>query len=79
MGGARRLRTLRKEAGTPSGIIAAQIQQESQFNPHAPGLRSGAQGLTQFMPETWKNVMGDADPMDPEVSIKAQGKYMGQS
>jgi surface antigen len=66
-----------KEAGTPSGIIAAQIQQESQFNPQA---RSpvGAQGLTQFMPETWKNVMGDADPMDPEVSIKAQGKYMGQ-
>lgn len=66
-----------KEAGTPSGIIAAQIQQESQWNPNASSP-VGAQGLTQFMPDTWKNVMGDADPNDPEVSIKAQGKYMSE-
>lgn len=66
-----------KEAGVPSGIIAAQINQESQWNEKAVSP-AGAKGLTQFIPETWEKVMGSADPFDPKQSIKAQGKYMGQ-
>lgn len=44
---------------TPS-IIAAQIDQESNWNPKA-GSSAGAQGIAQFMPSTWASAGKDGD------------------
>jgi soluble lytic murein transglycosylase-like protein len=58
----------------------AQAMAESALNPHAVS-HVGAKGLTQFMPETWDEVMAEtpyADPSNPEDSIKAQSLYMRQ-
>lgn len=79
-------RTLVNKAGsmcdgiTP-GIIAAQITQESAWNPKA-GSPAGAQGIAQFMPSTWASIGkdysgdGDADVWDPADAIPTEGKYM---
>lgn len=64
-----------------SGVIAAQIEAESAWNPRAVSP-VGAQGLTQFMPGTWAmhGIDGDgdgkADPFNPHDAIASQGKYM---
>jgi membrane-bound lytic murein transglycosylase F len=70
-----------EEAGERAPRRAAQARQESGFNPSA---RSpvGAQGLTQFMPGTWREMIRrgaippDASPLDPRMSIRAQDFYM---
>jgi len=58
----------------PSPVIAAQIAQESSFNPQARS-RAGAAGLMQFMPSTseWAgNQMHDAaQPLNPAWAIRA--------
>ena len=54
---------------------AAQAWTESDFNPNAKS-EVGALGITQFMPATWKEWMGSADPTIPQNSIIAQDKYM---
>lgn len=65
----------------PAAAIAAQIQQESQWNPKAVSP-VGAQGLTQFMPDTWRSYARDIDgngkasPFDPADAIDAQARYM---
>ena len=65
---------------TPS-IIAAQIDQESNWNPKA-GSSAGAQGIAQFMPSTWASAGkdgdgdGKADIWDPHDAIWSQGNYM---
>lgn len=62
-------------------VLAAQIQQESGWNPNARSL-VGAEGLAQFMPGTWAvvGVDGDADgradPHDPADAITTQAMYM---
>lgn len=61
-------------------LLAAQIQQESGWNPQAVSP-SGAQGLSQFMPGTWAtwgrdvNNDGSASPFDPFDAIDAQARY----
>lgn len=65
---------------TPA-LLAAQLSQESGFNPHA---RSpvGAVGIAQFMPGTWATWATDGDgdgtasPWDPPDAITAQGRFM---
>ncbi len=59
----------------PAPVIAAQIQQESGWNPYARS-RTGASGLMQFMPATsaWAetvNHWGSVDPTNPQWAIRA--------
>lgn len=56
-------------------LLKAQVKQESNFNPKAVSP-VGAKGLAQFMPATWKELTLDADPFNPENSIKVQAAYM---
>jgi cell wall-associated NlpC family hydrolase len=66
------------EASAP--ILAAQLKQESGFNPRAVSP-VGAQGIAQFMPGTWpgvgrdENGDGRANPFDPADAIPAQARY----
>ena len=64
----------------PPPLIAAQIAQESGWNPNAVSP-VGAQGLSQFMPGTWAaygvdaNGNGTDNPFEPEDAIMAQGAF----
>jgi hypothetical protein len=66
--------------GVTAPLIAAQIEQESGWNPRAVSPK-GAQGLSQFMPGTWAEVGRDANgngvtsPFDPADAIDAQARY----
>lgn len=68
-------------------LIAAQIEQESGWNPdavaHNPPERGGdAMGIAQFQQATWETWSEDANgngvnsPYDPEDAIWAQGRLM---
>jgi cell wall-associated NlpC family hydrolase len=62
-------------AAAPAAIVAAQIQQESDWNPHAVSP-SGAEGISQFLPTTWPNWSKPGEsPFDPDAAIPAQGRY----
>lgn len=61
------------QSGISADVLAAQIQQESAWNPDAESP-AGAQGIAQFMPGTAAQY--DLDPFDPIASIEAQGRYM---
>lgn len=56
-------------------LIAAQIQQESQWNPNAVS-RVGAQGIAQFMPGTWASYGKGGNVFDPAAAIPAQARMM---
>lgn len=62
-------------ASLPVSIAAAQLQQESGWDPKARSS-AGAQGLAQFMPGTWAMYGNGGDPFDPEDAIQAYGRYM---
>ena len=70
--------TLCEEISAP--LVAAQIEQESGWNPDAVSL-AGAQGLSQFMPYTWPfygvdaNNNGVISPFDPPDAIMAQARF----
>ncbi|WP_020498852.1 NlpC/P60 family protein [Sciscionella marina] len=63
-------------------LLAAQIETESGWNPHAHNPSSGAEGLAQFLPSTWNtykidgNHDGTTDPTDPADAIPTQANYM---
>lgn len=69
------------DAGLPPAVLAAQLMQESGFNPRA-GSPAGAQGIAQFIPSTWAvegfdaNGDGKASVWDPEDAIPSQGRMM---
>ncbi|WP_345362770.1 lytic transglycosylase domain-containing protein, partial [Citricoccus nitrophenolicus] len=67
--------TAADHSGLPEAVLAAQINQESRWDPTAVSP-VGAQGLTQFMPATWAQFGDGADPFDPFAAIAAQGRYM---
>ncbi|MEI2784437.1 MAG: lytic transglycosylase domain-containing protein [Candidatus Nanopelagicales bacterium] len=62
-------------------LLAAQIDQESKFTPDAVSP-AGAQGIAQFVPETWQrwgqDLTGDgvADPFNAKEAIDAQARLM---
>lgn len=61
-------------SGLPPEIVAAQLDVESRWDPRAVS-HAGAQGLAQFMPDTWQRY-GRGDPFDPRAAIRAQGVYL---
>lgn len=63
-----------QQLGISPAIIAAQIEQESGWNPNAQGTY-GELGLFQFMPGTWKS-WGTGDPRNPGDELQAYVKYM---
>src|SRR5229473_3382945 len=67
---------LRKQPDFNWRLVAAQIYQESRFEPHRKSW-VGALGLFQIMPATAKG-LGITDPTDPEQSIRGGLKYMHQ-
>lgn len=66
--------------GVTAPLIAAQIEQESSWNPNEES-DAKAQGLSQFIPSTWAQVGRDANdnginsPFDPADAIDAQARY----
>lgn len=65
-----------EESGMSADILAAQLDQESRFDPEAVSP-VGARGPAQFMPETWDEWGDGGDITDPEDSVAAMGRYMG--
>jgi cell wall-associated NlpC family hydrolase len=67
--------------GLPAPVLAAQLNQESGFNPAASST-AGAQGIAQFMPGTWNtwkvdaNGDGQASVWQPADAITGQGHFM---
>lgn len=62
--------------GISPALLAAQINQESGFNPTAVSS-AGAQGIAQFMPGTAK-AMG-VNPWDPASAIDGMARYDRQN
>lgn len=66
--------------GLPPGMLAAQLQAESGWNPRAVS-RKDAEGLAQFVPGTWAahgvdgNGDGVADPFNPVDAIYSAAAY----
>jgi hypothetical protein len=61
----------------PPQLLAAQIKQESGFNPNAVSS-AGATGISQFMPATARE-MGVTNPRDPNQAIPAGAQYLRQN
>ncbi|MEI6372512.1 MAG: lytic transglycosylase domain-containing protein [Actinomycetes bacterium] len=65
----------------PASILAAQIATESGWDPKAVS-GAGAEGIAQFIPQTWKdygydaNGDGTADVFDPADAIPSAAKFM---
>lgn len=65
-----------KALGISAGIVAAQIDDESSWNPNAVSP-AGAQGIAQFEPGTWKEY-GHGSPFDPTAAFAAYTAYMSE-
>lgn len=63
------------ESGLSVDLLAAQIDAESGWNPDATSP-VGAEGLAQFMPQTWATYGDGGDPFNPDDAIAAMGRYM---
>src|SRR5699024_2040622 len=57
------------------GVIAAQLEHESGFDPNAESP-AGAKGIAQFMGPAWETFGNGGDIWNPEDAIAAQGRYM---
>lgn len=68
------LRRTAQRWNVSAALLAAQLYQESRFNPMARSP-AGAQGIAQFMPGTAR-AYGLRNPFDAEAAIDAQGHLM---
>lgn len=64
----------RDKYGLPDQLLERVAYQESRFNPDAVNVRSGAQGLMQFMPATAKEY--GVNPFNPESAINGAARYL---
>jgi hypothetical protein len=60
--------------GLPESVVAAQINEESGFNPNAVSP-TGAQGIAQFEPGTWSS-WGSGSPFNVADAFNAYERYM---
>ena len=60
--------------GLPQQVIAAQIDDESGWNPQAVSP-TGAEGIAQFEPGTWKT-WGKGSPFSPDAAFPAYSRFM---
>jgi hypothetical protein len=67
--------TAAARTGLPASLVAAQINEESGFNPRATSP-VGAQGIAQFMPGTWKSQGVPGSPYDPNAALQGYVKLM---
>tara|TARA_R110002167_G_scaffold139913_1_gene327592 strand:+ start:611 stop:2191 length:1581 start_codon:yes stop_codon:yes gene_type:complete len=73
---------LPEEKMSQQEMFRRQRYKESRFNPKAKNKKSGAMGISQFMPKTILDmkksgaVSKDFDPYNPQQAIDAQEKYM---
>lgn len=63
-----------QSSGVPAPMLLAVAWQESSFNPLAVSSK-GAQGLMQFMPETWTR-FGHGSPFNPLNALQAGARYL---
>ena len=63
--------------GLPVGVVAAQINEESGFQ---PGVSSpaGAEGIAQFLPSTWHGLGCSGSPFNAGDSFRCYATYMSQ-
>ena len=64
----------------PPLLLAAQLETESGFQPGVVSS-AGAQGIAQFMPETWRgewNPWRAQSPFEPSAAIQAEARLMGR-
>lgn len=56
--------------------FVANLLAESSLNPNTPDSKKGAQGIAQFMPETWaKYGEKGKSPYDTDAALEASAKY----
>lgn len=60
--------------GVDPGYMNRLIDIESKGNPNAVNATSGATGLTQFVPGTWKQYGQGGNPTDPNANIDAAAR-----
>ena len=63
-----------RDTGLPAGVIAAQIDDESGWDPKAQS-GAGAEGIAQFEPGTWAQ-WGTGSPYNPADAFPAYAAYM---
>jgi hypothetical protein len=67
-----------RERGLPVAVLAAQLAQESGFDPRSLSP-AGAAGIAQFMPGTWSGLWNPwraRSPYEAGVAIRAQALYL---
>jgi soluble lytic murein transglycosylase-like protein len=68
------IRSAASRHGVGAALLAAQLRQESGFDPRAVSS-AGALGIAQFLPATAR-AWGLRDPFEPVAAIHAQARFM---
>lgn len=63
--------------GLPQSVVAAQINEESGFNPTVTSP-AGAQGIAQIEPGTWAGLGIPGSPYNPQDALQGYTKLMSQ-